>query len=129
MQKLGLEPKTQILFLLTLKSNLVNKPKKRCVFVFSFDFHTEEICPGGTEGDIWSCFFKMVVRLKVNMMRSLIGKNLFCLILKLRTIIISKYLIPAQNVKIDFESMGCISSIKVVFFPTRRWRLGGWIRR
>ena len=93
MQKLGLEPKTQILFFLTLKSNLVNKPKKRCVFVFSFDFHTEVICPGGTEGDIWCCFFKMVVRLHV--MRTLIGKNLPCLILKLRTIIISKYLMPA----------------------------------
>lgn len=33
-----------------------------CLF-FSFDFHTEEICPGGTEGDVWSSFFKMVVKL------------------------------------------------------------------
>lgn len=99
------------------------------MFVFSFDFHTEEICPGGTEGDVLSCFFKMVVKLKMNMMRSLTGKNLPCLNLKLRTIIISKYLMLTQSVKIDFESMGCISSIKVVFFTGRRWRLRGWIRR
>ena len=66
----------------------------------------------------------MVLRVEVYMMRSLTGKNLPCLILKLRTIIISEYQLLTQNVKIDFESVGCLSSIKAVFFPTRR--VGAW---